>query len=157
MATVTATRAAASFPAFQALGGGILCAAYGTYDFAAEPAAAEILEICKVPAGAVVLGGFIRLGDMDSNADETVDIDVGYAANGAVNADPDAFGNFGVQTGDAVVGYLPEGGILLPLHGTLALGPVTFTKETVITVTFVDDPATFAAGEVTVVVHYVCP
>lgn len=157
MATVTADRAAASFPVFKAVGSGILCAAYGTYDFAAEPAAADILEICKVPAGAVVLGGFVRLGDMDTNATETVDIDVGYAANGDVAADPDAFGNLGVQTGDAVAGYLPEGGILLPLHGTLATGPVTFTKETTIIVTFVDDPATFDAGEVTVVVYYVNP
>ncbi len=157
MATVTATRAASTFPAFSPVGSGILCAAYGTYDFAAEPAAADILEICKVPAGAVILGGFIRLGDMDTNATETLDIDVGYAANGAVSADPDAFGNFGVQTGDALAGYLPEGGILLPLHGTLATGPVTVTKETTITVTFVDDPATFDAGEVTVVVHYVVP
>ena len=38
MATVTATRAAAAFPAFKAVGSGILCAAYGSYDFAAEPA-----------------------------------------------------------------------------------------------------------------------
>lgn len=157
MATVTADRAAASFPAFRALGAGILCAAYGTYDFAAEPAAATILEICRVPAGAVVLGGFIRMGDMDSHDSETVDIDVGYAANGDVAADASAFGNFGVQTGDAVVGYLPEGGVLLPLHGSLAAGPISFTRETVITVTFVDDPATFGAGEVTVVVYYVCP
>lgn len=157
MATVTAIRAAATFPAFKALGAGVLCAAYGSYDFAAEPAAADILEICKVPAGAVILGGFIRCEDIDSDATETIDIDVGYAANGAVAADPDAFGNFGVQTGDAVVGYLPEGGILLPLHGTLKDGPVTLTRETTITVTFVDDPATFAAGTVTVVVHYVNP
>jgi hypothetical protein len=157
MATVTATRAASTFPAFKANGAGILCAAYGSYDFAAEPAAADILEICKVPAGAVILGGFIRAEDLDSDASETIDIDVGYAANGAVAADPDAFGNFGVQTGDAVTGYLPEGGVLLPLHGTLKDGPVTLTKETTITVTFVDDPATFAAGTVTVVVHYVVP
>lgn len=157
MATVTATRAAAAFPAFKAVGSGILCAAYGSYDFSAEQAAADILEICKVPAGAVILGGFIRTEDMDSNADETIDMDVGYAANGDVVADPDAFGNFGVQTGDAVAGYLPEGGVLLPLHGTLKDGPVTLNRETTITVTFVDDAATFAAGTVTVVVHYVCP
>lgn len=157
MATVTATRAAASFPAFRAVGSGILCAAYGSYDFATEQAAADILEACKVPAGAVVLGGWIRAEDMDSDASETIDIDVGYAANGDVAADPDAFGNFGVQTGDAVTGYLPEGGVLLPLHGTLKDGPVTLNKETTITVTFVDDAATFAAGTVTVVVFYVVP
>jgi hypothetical protein len=157
MPTVTATRAAATFPAFKASGAGILCAAYGSYDFAAEPAAADILEICKVPAGAVILDGFVRTEDLDTDASESIDIDVGYAANGAVAADPDAFGNFGIQTGDAVTGYLPEGGVRLPFHGTLKDGPVTLTRETTITVTFFDDPATFAAGTVTVVVYYVNP
>lgn len=152
MATVTATRAASTFPAFKALGAGVLCRAYGHYDFAAEPAAADVLEICRIPAGATILGGFIRMGDMDSNATETLDFDVGTAA------DTDAFGNFGVNTGDALAAYLPEGGILLPLHGTLATeGPVTVTAETVIQVTFVDDPATFDSGNVTVCVDYVCP
>lgn len=151
MATVTGSRAAASFPAFKALGSGILCAAYGSYDFAAEPAAADVLELCKVPAGAVILGGYLRMEDLDTDASETIDVDVGTAA------DADAFGNFGVQTGDAVAGYLPEGGVLLPLHGTLGNGPVTVSADTVIQVTFVDDPATFTAGTVSLVVHYVNP
>jgi hypothetical protein len=152
MATVTGTRAASTFPAFQAIGSGILCAAYGHYDFAAEPAAADVLELCKVPKNAVVLGGFIRMADMDTNATETLDFDVG------TSADTDAFGNFGVQTGDALAGYLPEGGILLPLHGTLATdGPYTASADTVIQVTFVDDPATFGEGNVTLVVYYVVP
>lgn len=151
MATITGSRAAAAFPAFTAMGSGILCAAYGTYEFTAEQAAADVWEACKVPAGAVILGGWLRAEDMDADATETIDMDVGTAA------DPDAFGNFGVQTGDAVAGYLPEGGVLLPLHGTLKDGPVTVTVETVIQVTFVDDAATFAAGTATLVVLYVCP
>ena len=113
MAIITADRAADSFPAFKAIGAGVLCAAYGFYDFAAEPAAADVLKMCKVPKGAVILGGFIRLGDMDTNANETLDFDVGTSASTAL------LGNFGVQTGDALAGYLPEGGILLPLHLSL--------------------------------------
>jgi hypothetical protein len=148
MATLTSTRAAAGFPATLFAGAGVLNVAYGSYDLSAEPAAASDLAICKVPAGAVILGGWIRTEDLDSDASETIDIDVGTVA------DPDAFGNFGVQTGDAVTGYLPEGGVLLPLHGTLKDGPVTTTADTDIIVTFVDDPATFAAGTVTVVVFY---
>jgi hypothetical protein len=151
LATITADRAAAAFPVFKGLGAGNLCAAYGHYDYAAEPAAGDVLAACKVPAGAVIIGGWLRAEDLDTDASETIDIDVGTAA------DTDAFGNFGVQTGDAVAGYLPEGGILLPLHGTLGNGPVTCTAETTIQVTFVDDPATLTAGTVTVVVLYVCP
>lgn len=157
MATLTATRAESTFPVFKANGSGILQVAYGSYDLASEPAAGSDVALCKVPAGAVVLGGWLRCEDIDSHATPTNDIDVGYAANGAVSADPDAFGNFGVLTGAAVTNYLPEGGILLPLHGTLKDGPVTFTAETTITATFTDDAATFAAGTITVVVLYVVP
>jgi hypothetical protein len=157
MATTTGPRAAASFPAFTGIGAGNLCVAYGHHAFTAEQAAADVFEACKVPRGAVVLGGWLRAEDMDSNASETIDMDVGYAANGDVAADPDAFGNFGVLTGDAIAEHLPEGGQLIPLHGTLKDGPVTLTADTVITVTFVDDAATFAAGTVTVVVFYVTP
>lgn len=157
MATLTATRAASTFPVFQASGSGIMQVAYGSYDLASEPAAGDIAEMCKVPAGAVVLGGWLRVEDIDTHATPTNDIDVGYAANGDVAADPDAFGNFGVLTGAAVTNYLPEGGILLPLHGTLKDGPVTLTRETTIIATFTDDAATFAAGTITVVVMYVVP
>lgn len=157
MATITGTRAASSFPAFKALGAGIVCAAYGSYDFAANPTIADIIELTKVPAGAVVIGGWYRLEDIDTNANETVDIDIGYAANGAVAADPDAFGNFGVQNGDAVTNYLPEGGTLFPLNGVLKDGFVTFSRDTVITATIVAAAATFAAGTMSVVVLYVNP
>ena len=157
MATLTATRAAAAFPTFKTHGSGIQQVAYGSYDFAANPSAADIVKLCKLPAGAVVLGGFMRLEDIDSNATETVDIDIGWAANGAEAVDADGFGNFGVRTGDAVTDYLPEGGSLLPLHGVLKDGFVTFTKETTIQATVVATCATFAAGTISVVVWYVVP
>lgn len=157
MATITTTRAAATFPAFKAVGAGIVCAAYGSYDFAANPTAADIIEFCKLPPGAVAIGGWVRIEDIDSNATEELDLDIGYAANGAVAADPDAFGNFGTLNGDAVTNYLPEGGTLLPLHGVLKDGFLTFTKETVVTGTIITDAATFAAGTISVVVLYVNP
>jgi hypothetical protein len=149
MATLTATRAASAFPASLYAGAGVLQAAYGSYDLASNPSAADVLEICKVPANSVILGGWLRMEDIDSNATETIDVDVG------TSADTDAFGNFGVRTGDAVTDYLPEGGTLLPLNGTLKDGPVTVSAETTIQVTFVATAATFAAGTVTVVVLYV--
>ncbi len=157
MATVTATRAASTFPVFQPMGAGNLGVAYGSYAYTAEAAAGDILEVCKVPAGAVILGGWLRVGDMDTDANETMDLDVGYAANGAVVADPDAFGNFGVLNGDAVTNVLPEGGVWLPLHGALQSGPITLTRETTIIVTHTDDVATFTAATVTVVVLFAVP
>ncbi len=150
MATLTSTRAAPGFPVFQPMGSGALGVAYGEYDLTAEPAAASDLAVCKIPAGAVILGGWLRGGDIDTGS-ETNDINVGISGN------DDMLGNFGVLNGAAVTNYLPEGGFLVPLHGELVTGPITVANETTILVTFVDDAATFAAGTITVVVFYVCP
>lgn len=147
MTALTSTRGASGFPVALAFGAGNLGVSYGAYDLATEPAAGDTLTICKLPAGAVVLGGWLRCEDIDTGS-ETNDIDVGTAV------DPDAFGNFGILNGAAVTNYLPEGGILVPLHGTLKDGPVTISAETDVIVTFVDDAATFAAGTITVVVLY---
>lgn len=161
MATLTATRAAADFPVYKGSGSGDLCVAYGHYDFAANPTAADIVKLCKVPAGAVCLLGWFRMEDIDTNATETIDIDIGWAANGGTttpdSADPDGFGNFGARSGDAVTDYLPEGGTLLPLNGTLKDGPVVFTRETTIQAVVNTASATFAAGTITVTVLYVVP
>lgn len=156
MATLTATRAASTFPVYSGTHGN-LRVAYGSYDLAANPTAADVLEICRLPAGAVALGGWLRAEDIDSNATETIEMDVGWLANGTDSADADGFLNSGALNGDAVTNYLPEGGVLIPLHGTLGNGPVTFAAETVVTVTFVANAATFAAGTITVVVFYVIP
>jgi hypothetical protein len=156
MATTTNARAASTFPAHTG-GAGRKLVAWGFQAWAAEQAAADIWVACKVPAGAIVIGGHLLCSDMDTDASETIDIDVGYAANGAVAADPDAFGNFGVQTGDASV-HLPVAGVYLPFAGVLTTtGPVTFTRDTDIIVTFTDDAATFTAGATLLVVDYICP
>jgi hypothetical protein len=157
MATLTAARAASTVPVFTGMGSGALCRAYGSYDVAVNPTIGDVINICRLPRGAVVLGGFLRMEDLDTNATETIDVDVGILDNGTEATDSDAFGNFGARSGDAVTDYLPEGGVLLPLHGTLKDGPVTLHGETVVTVTFVAAAATFAAGTVTVCVDYVCP
>lgn len=158
MATFTATRGAATQPAFQPTGSGIVCAAYGTIEVAANPVAADVYQMCRLPAGAVVLGGRITSDDLDTNATETLDLDVGWAANGTDAADPDGFGNLGVMGTDTVAGAKPEAGYNYALGGVLITeGPKTFAAETVVTVTCVATAATFAAGTLSVIVYYVCP
>lgn len=150
MATTTGARAAASFPAFQPIGSGVVSAAWGVIDLAANVTAADVHEVCKLPAGSVVIGGWVKGEDIDVGT-ATLDLDVGTAA------DTDAFGNFGVLNGTAVANYLPEGGFHLPLNGTLSNGPVAITQETKVQVIFNAVAATFAAGQITVVVLYVNP
>ena len=159
MATLTATRAADSFPTFQPTGAGLLCAAYGTYALTANPTAADIIEFCKVPAGAVIVGGHMYAADLDTGTEE-LDIDLGWAANGSEAADPDGLGNFGVITGDvfATGNVSNVVGAHYPLAGVLVTGVLpAFTAETTIQAVVNVDSATFAAGSISVVVYYVVP
>lgn len=164
MATLTATRGASTFPVFKPHGSGIVCAAYGTYALTADPAPADDFTMCRLPAGAVVLGGNLYAADLDTNAAETLDLDVGWRANGGTGTydgvDTDGLGNFGIITGDAfATGNVSNvTGVNYPLAGWLVTGVLpTFTAETEIIVTCVDDTATFTAGSISVVVYYVVP
>lgn len=128
--------------------------AWGVYSLTANPTATDIIEFCRVPAGATVIGGFVQAADLDTNLTEELDFDIGWAANGDEVADPDGFGNFGVQTGDASV-HLPVAGIYMPLANVIqSPGFKTFNAETVITGVINVDAATFAAGAIKVVVFY---
>lgn len=157
MATLTGPKAAATAPVpGLPVPAGVPGMAWGYYNVASNPTAADVLNICKVPAGATVIMGFVQAADLDTNASETLDIDVGWAANGAEVADPDGFGNFGVLTGDAVSEFRPVAGIFLPLTNVLQdAGFKNFTAETTITITFTGTNATLTAGYIKVVLFYV--
>ncbi len=159
MTTFTAARAAADFPVYEASGAGVLCRAFGEITVAINPVAADIYEMCKLPRGAIVLGGWYRADTLDSDATETLDMDVGWAANGDEVADPDGLGNYGVQKGDVIAGYKQDAvGVQLALGGVLfSVGPKTFNAETTIIVTAVVTAATFAAGPMSVQVDYIVP
>lgn len=163
MTVLTATRAASTFPAFKASGAGLLCAAYGTYTLAANPTAADTSKMCKVPAGAVILGGNFYAADIDTGT-EALDIDVGWAANGGTGtydaADPDGLGNFGVITGDVfAAGNISNVvGVNYPLAGLLVTGVLpTFTRETTMELVYNVAANAGGTGIVTLVVYYVVP
>jgi hypothetical protein len=159
--TLTGTRAQKGVPVAGVGAGGSLKVAYGSYDVAANVEDGDIFELCRVPAGATILGGWFRGDDLDTNATETIDLDIGWAANGGSgtydDGDPDGLANLGVLTGDAfaagnvanVVSYN------YPLNGLLNTGVFpTFTRETVIQVEANAAAATFAAGTISIVILY---
>lgn len=159
--TLTSSRAGATFPVYKALGAGLLCCAYGTYEIAANLEAGDIFQMCKVPAGATVVGGYFYGDDIDTGT-ETLDMDIGWAANGGSgtydSADADGLGNLGVLTGDAFAAgnVSPVAGLIYPFSGVFADGDLpTFTRETTIQVTANAAAATFTAGAISVVVFYV--
>jgi len=152
--TLTATRAATGFPvAGEGLAAGLQVAT-GTYEIAANVEDGDIFEMCKIPNNAVVVMGWMYGDDLDTGI-ETIDLDVGWAANGTDAADPDGLGNFGVITGDAVTGIKPEASIWMPLGGVLRTGgPKKFSAETTIQVEANAAAATGGTGTLTVVVLY---
>jgi hypothetical protein len=153
MATLVAARAAASKPVFKPLGSGLMSVAWGSYTLAVNPTAADIVQFCRVPPNSIVLGGWLRGQDIDTGTG-VFDFDMGWAANGAEAADPDGFGNFGALNGTAVANYLPEGGFLLPFHGVLGAGPVSFSRETIIQGVVNVQPNAGGTGVLTAVVLY---
>lgn len=153
MATVSASRAASTVPV---PGTGILRVAHGTYEHATNLAAATIIEYCRVPKGAVVIGGWWGGDDLDTGTEE-LNITLGWAANGVEVADPDGFGDLGVITGD-VSSHLGVASMWYPLQGTiLTLGPRTFSAETICQATVVTDAATGGTGTSTMVVYFYVP
>lgn len=155
MATVTGSRAASTFPVSGLpIPGGVLGVAWGVYNHASNLAAATVIEYCRVPKGATVIGGFFQAADLDTGIEE-IDIDIGWSANGTDVADPDGFGNLDVLTGDVSV-HLPVAGIWVPFAGIIqSAGFKTFAAETTLIATVNVDAATGGTGISKLVAYYV--
>lgn len=154
MTTFTATRSKAGFPIAGSGPAMDLKIATGTIEIAINPVAADIYEFCKVPANAVVVMGWLYGDDLDTGA-ETLNMDVGWAANGTEAADPDGLGNLGVLTGDLSLDIKPEVSVWYPLGGVLrTLGPQKFSAETQLQAVANVTAATGGTGTLTLVVLY---
>jgi len=159
--TLTATRGATGFPIAGPSLAGVLQCAYGSYTIGAAVEDGDIFEMCWVPAGAVVVGGMFYGADLDTGT-ETLDMDLGWAANGGSGtydaADPDGLGNLGVLTGDvfAAGNVSPVVGLMYPLSGILATGVLPFfTKKTKLQVEANVAGNAGHTGTISLVVYYV--
>lgn len=152
MATVTATAALSTSPAY---GHGLAQNAKrvsASYEFTSNPAAATTVEMVRVPAGAVITGGWLRGNRIDAaTSTAALDVDVGYSD------DTDALGNFGVLAATAVAGVKPASDYLYALHGVLASGALSLTSETVISLLINASATTFATGKLSLTVDYYVP
>lgn len=142
MATVTSNQNA-MVPAGHGLQGNVK-AWFGKYTYTAAPSTNDLFNICKLPKNSLALWGFVNTDDIDTGT-ETLDIDIGWTANGgasatlidsggttwtnaAGSADDDGLLNGGVFTGDAITDLLAAGSNFRPfLFGT---GPKYFSEET---------------------------
>lgn len=157
MTALKAARSLTKFPVGGLAGGGVLHAAWGLYNFAANPTANDTVDLVRLPAGALVVGGYVRAEDIDTGT-ETLDIDIGWTANGGsgvgATADPDGLGNFGTWDGDAVAFIKPEVSTWMPLNGTLKSGPIYFDAPTLIQAVVNTAANATGTGKMWVCVHY---
>ncbi|HEY9219541.1 MAG TPA: hypothetical protein VIO94_15950 [Phenylobacterium sp.] len=153
--TFTGTRAEADFPVFKAHGSGVMQVARGVFTLTEVPEVGDVWKLCKLPAGAVVIGGYFAATDIDTGT-ETLDIDLGWAANGAESADPDGFGNFGLISGDSP-GVDVTNGVVAVQRNLGFTSPPTFTRETVVQAQCVAVAAAGGTGTIAAVIHYVVP
>lgn len=155
LGTVTAARAAATLPVAGHGFSGNLKVAWGTYNMAAAPAQNDVIQFCRTPAGATIIGGWVIGEDIDTGT-EALDFDAGYAANGVETADTDAWGNFGVVTGDAFGSS--EVGVTCLFGGVLRSGgPKTLSAETVHQIIVNTAANAGGTGRLTMVVLYTMP
>lgn len=174
MATLTANQASDRIPATKHSFSGLLHNAYGVLALTANPTAADLLNMCKVPAGALVMSGEFWCSDMDTNGTPTLDIDFGWPSNGGGvetitladgttwtnaggTAAPSGFINSGVLSGAAVTSQ-PEiavGTANYRRFNTFITGPKYFSRETTIQGVVNVASATFAAGSIYLRAQYI--
>lgn len=145
MATVSSNQYTGLQPAGHGLQANVK-AWFGKYTYSSAPSANDLANMFKLPKNCLTLWGFVATDDIDTGT-ETLDIDIGFTANGggsatvttsdgttwtnaASSADAVGFVNGGVFTGDAITDIAPAGTNWRPfMHAT---GPKFFSEETVV-------------------------
>ncbi len=144
-------------------------ASFGVYTYSSAPSANDLLNACKVPKNSLMLFGFISTDDIDTGT-ETLEIDVGYTANGggsatsttsdgttwtnaASSASATGLLDSGVLTGDAVTDLHAASMNWRPFP--LPTGPKFFSEETTIQAKITAVAAAGGTGTVYIVVFYV--
>jgi hypothetical protein len=168
--TYTATRAASTFPAYQPVGSGSKNTAWGTIELTVNPAPADVFQMCKLPKGAVIIGGRVKGDKLDSTGAGSACMTVNIGVNKALTT-PDGTTVTAASTSNAlgaawafgsdfsaVLGYKPESGRNLPLGGLLlSHGPLTTTEECLGTVTIITSAGGLTTGTLTMEVDYLVP
>lgn len=170
MTTFTATRGEANFPVYKPGTPGEKAVAYGAIEVSTAPVAADIYRMCKLPKGAVVLGGKFmseRLASGTSLGSTSLGWNVGFS--GAVSAyDGTSIGSTTTSLALGTLGPIdyaavtagsikPESGASIPLGGLLyTQGPLKTQTEQWVQLTCSTAPnSSFITGTMSLEVEYV--
>lgn len=113
----------------------------GSIALAANPTAADVIRIMKIPAGTKVNALMLGNGDLDSNVSPTLVVGLGYAPVVAGDG-PTASPAYFQAAGDAVLQAANAG----KLYANFA--PITFEKDVYLTATVGTASATWANGSI---------
>lgn len=102
--TFVGAKAKASYPISSFIGAGVVSVGFASFTVPEAPEVGDIYQLFNLPTGAVPIGGYFACTDIDTGT-ETLDIDIGIAANGVDAADPDFFTNSGLLSGDAITDF----------------------------------------------------
>lgn len=113
----------------------------GKLSLTANPTAADVLRIMRIPAGTEVSALLIGNTDMDTNGAPTFVVSIGYAP---VNADdgPTASAAYFAAAGQTILQAANDGKVYANFD------PITFDKDVYLTMTVGTAAATFAAGSI---------
>lgn len=156
MTDYTATGASAATPAIGYGGAGDVLVVNSRYVPTTTLAANDRILMARLPKGAVIVGGRVYGGNLDTTGSGSalLDMDLGVDMGGTV--DTDQLGNFGIWSSAAVAGYKPEVGYDMPLGGLLrTAGPQTMTGDyNHVYLTVVASAAGQTSGSVGLEIHY---
>lgn len=123
----------------QAFGNGVV--ATGKIALTANPTAADVLRIMRIPAGSTVSALLIGNTDLDSNGAPTLVVGFGYAP--VVSADgPTASAAYFAAAGQTILQAASDGKLYCKFD------EVTFDQDVYLTATVGTASATFAAGSI---------
>ena len=141
--------------------------AWATYEVATAPAANDTLVMCKLPKGAMIVGGRLiteRLASGTSAGSASLGVNIGvdmkvYTNAGvsvATTSTSNCLGTFGPLDYAAVTGVKPESGVNMPLGGLLySEGPLRLSDNGNAYITFSSSATSFVTGQLTLEVDFV--
>jgi hypothetical protein len=169
MATLRSTKGGVLTPSASSGWANSVQRAYGIYEHTSSPAAGDVVVMCKLPKGALIVGGAVKGDKLDSagSGSSLASINIGLnaavvdLAGTTVSASSTsnclvASLNLGPDTA-AVTGYKIDSGVRNIPFGSVLLtnGPLLTTDETEVRVTWTASSLAFTTGTMIVEVDYV--
>ncbi len=113
----------------------------GKVALAANPAVADVIRLCRIPAGVEVSSVLVSNDALDSNGSKTLAVSIGFEPVNAADG-PSANATYFAAAGQTVLQTANEGKVFARFDG------IKFEQDVYLTMTVGAASATFAAGSI---------